>query len=64
MRNLFQWKLEDNLPLIEFAYTNNYGSRIKMTHFEALYGRRYNSLVGWFEVSEMVLVGLDLVFGL
>ena len=36
---------DDHLPLIEFAYNNSYHSSIQMAPFEALYGRRYRSLI-------------------
>ncbi|KAH0754464.1 hypothetical protein KY290_024734 [Solanum tuberosum] len=52
---------DDHLPLIEFAYNNNYHSSIGMAPFEALYGRRCRSPVGWFEVGEVSLLGPDLV---
>lgn len=32
-----------------------------MALYEALYGRRYRSLVGWFEPGEARLLGTDLV---
>ncbi|WMV41185.1 hypothetical protein MTR67_034570 [Solanum verrucosum] len=32
-----------------------------MTPFEALYGRRCRSPIGWFEVGEMALIGPELV---
>ncbi|KAF3618259.1 hypothetical protein FXO38_33529 [Capsicum annuum] len=51
----------EHLPLIEFAYNNKYHSSIGMAPFEALYGRRYRSLIGWFEVGEAKMFGLDLV---
>ena len=33
-----------------------------MALFEALYGRRCRSLIGWFMVGKASLIGLDLVF--
>ena len=30
---------DENLPLVEFAYNNSYHESIKMTPYEALYGR-------------------------
>ena len=51
----------DHLPLIEFAYKNSYHSNIQMAPYEALYGRRYRSPVGWFEVGETNLIGPDSV---
>lgn len=32
-----------------------------MAPFEVLYGRRYRSRIGWFEVSKMEMFGTDLV---
>ncbi|KAH0689166.1 hypothetical protein KY289_016524 [Solanum tuberosum] len=53
---------DDHLPLIELAYNNNYHSSIQMAPYEALYGRRCRSLVGWFEVGVAALIGSDSVF--
>ncbi|KAF3628898.1 hypothetical protein FXO38_27977 [Capsicum annuum] len=53
---------DDHLPLIEFAYNNSYYSSIQMAPFEALYGMRYRSPIGWFKVSEASVIGPDLVF--
>ncbi|WMV40704.1 hypothetical protein MTR67_034089 [Solanum verrucosum] len=52
---------DDHLPLIEFAYNNSYHSSIQMGPYEALYGRRCRSPIGWFEVGEVGLIGPDLV---
>ena len=49
------------LPLIEFSYNNSYQASIQMAPFEALYGRRCRSPIGWFELGEARLVGPDLV---
>ena len=49
------------LPLAELAYNNSYQSSIQMVPFEALYGRCCRSPIGWFEVIEPRLVGLDLI---
>ena len=51
-----------HLPLIEFVYNNNYHSSIQMASFEALYGRRCRSSIGWFKAGEVALIGLDVVF--
>ena len=48
----FKGTWDDHLPLIEFYYNNNYHSSIRMASFEALYGKRCRSPVGWFEVGE------------
>ncbi|KAH0646610.1 hypothetical protein KY284_034494 [Solanum tuberosum] len=57
----FKGNWNDHLPLIEFAYNNNYHSSIQMTPYEALYGRSCRSSIGWFEVGEAELIGPDLV---
>ncbi|WMV24150.1 hypothetical protein MTR67_017535, partial [Solanum verrucosum] len=45
--NDFKGSWDDHLPLIEFAYNNSYHSKIQMAPYEALYGRRCRSPVGW-----------------
>ena len=57
----FKGNWDDHLPLIEFAYNNSFHASIGMAPFEALYGRRCRSPVGWFELGEMALIGPDLV---
>ncbi|WMV58213.1 hypothetical protein MTR67_051598 [Solanum verrucosum] len=52
---------DDHLPLIEFVYNNSYYSNIHIVPYEALYGRRCRSPVGWFEVGEEALIGPDSV---
>jgi transposase InsO family protein len=37
-------KWEDYLHLVEFAYNNGYQAYLKMSPFEALYGRKYNPI--------------------
>ena len=41
------------LPLAEFAYNNSYHLSIEMAPFEALYGRRCRSPIGWFDAFEV-----------
>jgi len=52
---------EKYIPLIEFAYYNNYQSSIGMPPFEALYGRRCRSPICWEEVGDRGLLGPDMV---
>lgn len=40
-------KWEDYLYLVEFAYNNGYHASLKMTLFDALYGRKCNTLISW-----------------
>ena len=58
----FKGNWDDHLPLIEFSYNNSYHSSIAMAPFEALYGRRCRSPVGWFEVGEFALLGPEVVY--
>ncbi|XP_019244332.1 PREDICTED: uncharacterized protein LOC109224199 [Nicotiana attenuata] len=57
----FKGNWDDHLPLIEFAYNNSFHASIQMAPFEALYGRRCRSPIGWFELGEAELIGPDLV---
>ncbi|TMW99528.1 hypothetical protein EJD97_002395 [Solanum chilense] len=52
---------DDHLPHIEFAYKKSYNSCIQKAPYEALYGCRCRSHVGWFEVGEAALLGPDSV---
>ncbi|GAU35775.1 hypothetical protein TSUD_61360 [Trifolium subterraneum] len=49
------------LPLIEFTYNNSFHSSIGMAPFEALYGRRCRTPLCWYESSETVVLGPDIV---
>ncbi|GKF41824.1 putative reverse transcriptase domain-containing protein [Tanacetum coccineum] len=50
-----------HLPLVEFLYNNRYHSSVRFVPFEALYGRKYHSLILWAEVGEGQLIGPELV---
>ena len=50
-----------HLPLTEFAYNNSYHSSIQMAPFDALYGKRYRSTIGWFDSAEMDSLDIDLL---
>nr|GEY70442.1 putative reverse transcriptase domain-containing protein [Tanacetum cinerariifolium] len=52
---------DQNLPLVEFSYNNSYHASIKAAPFEALYGRKCRSLVGWSEVGDSQLTGPELI---
>ena len=43
---------DDHFPLIKFAYNNSFHASIQMASYEALYGRRCRSPIGWYEVGE------------
>jgi hypothetical protein len=54
-------KWDTCLPLAEFSYNNNYQESLRMTPFEALYGRRCRTPVNWIEPSERMIFGPNLV---
>jgi hypothetical protein len=54
-------KWDNHLPLAEFSYNNNYQESIKISPFEALYGRPYHTPLSWSKSSERVIFGRDIV---
>ncbi|XP_070032550.1 uncharacterized protein [Nicotiana tomentosiformis] len=54
-------RLDRFLPLAEYAYNNSYQSSIEIALFEALYGQRCRSPIGWFKPGEAKLYGNALV---
>jgi hypothetical protein len=54
-------KWDKYLPLVEFSYNKSYQELIKMSPFEALYGRPYHIPLSWSESGERVIFGLDIV---
>jgi transposase InsO family protein len=59
MDNQTQW--EKYLPLVEFAYNNNYHSSIEMPPYEALYGRPCRIPLSWDRLEDQVTVGPELI---
>ena len=57
----FRGSWDDHLPLIEFAYNNSYHASIQMAPYEALYGRKCRSPIGWFDVGQTELIGPDVI---
>jgi hypothetical protein len=43
---------EDSLPYAEFSYNNSYQASLKMSPFEALYGRWCRTPLNWSETEE------------
>jgi hypothetical protein len=54
-------KWDKHLPLAEFSYHNGYQESIKMSPFEALYGRPCRTPLSWFESDKRVIFGPDIV---
>jgi hypothetical protein len=54
-------KWDKHLPLAEFSYNNSYQESIKMSPFEALYGRPCRTPLSWSESGKRVIFGLDIV---
>ncbi len=54
-----QW--DDQLPLVEFAYNNNYHSSIGMTPYKPLYGRKCRSPLCLTEMGEVKVHDINLV---
>ena len=52
---------EEHLPLVEFAYNNNYQASIQMAPYEAFYGRLCRSSICWTEVGESSITGPNLI---
>nr|GEV45922.1 putative reverse transcriptase domain-containing protein [Tanacetum cinerariifolium] len=50
-----------HLPLAKFLYNNSYHASIKVSPYEALYGRRCRSPVCWAKVGEAQLTGPELI---
>ena len=54
-------RVEEQFPLVEFAYNNSYQASIQIAPYEALYGRPCRSPLCWTEVGESSITGLDLI---
>lgn len=53
--------LVSRVPLKKFAYNNSYYFNIHMAQFEAFCGRKYTSLVGWFDSFDVRSWSIDLL---
>jgi hypothetical protein len=54
-------KWDKHLPLVGFSYNNSYQESIRISPFEALYGRSYRTPLSWSESSERIIFGPDIV---
>jgi hypothetical protein len=50
-------KWEDYIHLVKFSYNNGYQISLKMSLFEALYGRKCNTPVSWDNPTDMAVIG-------
>ncbi|XP_072064378.1 uncharacterized protein [Arachis hypogaea] len=50
------------IPLLEFAYNNSYHVSIRMAPYEALYGRKCQFSLYWYETGEKSLLEPEMVF--
>jgi hypothetical protein len=49
------------LHLVKFSYNNRHQASLKMSPFEALYGRKYNTPVSWDNPADREVVGPELI---
>jgi hypothetical protein len=54
-------KWEDYIHSVAFAYNNGYQASLKMSPFEALYGRKYNTQVSWDNLVDIIIIGTYLL---
>jgi hypothetical protein len=55
-------KWEDYLHLVDFSYNNGYQASLKMSPFEALYGKKFNTTISWDNPADRVVFGPDLLW--
>jgi hypothetical protein len=56
-----QGSWDKDLSWAEFSCNNSYQESLKMSLFEALYGRRCHTLLNWIESGEKAIFGPDLI---
>jgi hypothetical protein len=56
-----QFKWEKRLPYAEFSYNNSYQASLKMSPFQALYGRSCRALLHWDQPREKQVLGPDIL---
>jgi hypothetical protein len=52
---------DQSLPYVEFSYNNSYLASLKMSPFEALYGRPCRTPLFWNETGESQVLGPDVL---
>jgi hypothetical protein len=56
-----QGSWDNLLPLIEFTYNNSFHSSIGMAPYEALYGRKCQTPLCWYQDGESVILGPEII---
>jgi hypothetical protein len=59
LQDQFGW--DKRLPYAEFSYNNNYQTNLKMSPFQALYGRSCRTLLQWDQPGEKQVFGPDIL---
>ena len=54
-------KQRDYLHLVDFAYNNGYHASLKISPFEPLYGRKWNTPISWDNPIGGIIIGLELL---
>ena len=54
-------KWEDCLPYAEFSYNNSFQASLKLSPYEALYGRKCRTPLNWSETGDNRIFGTDLM---
>ena len=57
----YEGSWDGHIPLVEFVYNNSFQSSIGMAPYEALYGRKCRTPLCWTELSEKMIISLDLI---
>jgi hypothetical protein len=52
---------EDYVHLVEFSYNNGCQASLKMSPFEALYGRKWNTPISWDNPANREIIGPKLL---
>jgi hypothetical protein len=59
LQDKYEW--DKRLPYTEFSYNNSYQSSLKMSLFQALYGRSCRTSLHWDQPGEKQVFGLDIL---
>ena len=54
-------KWEDYLPYAKFSYNNSFQTSLKMSPYEALYGRKCHTPLNWSQTRDSHIFGTDLM---